>query len=690
MKQDRPFTAWELISLILVLLSTNLLGAQVTPADQDLAEYFKAETGRISAACLSNIQSLAEWKARRPEFRRQAAEMLGLDPMPERAALNPVITGKLEQEAFSVEKLYFQSRPHLYVTANLYLPKHSSKPAPAVLYLCGHSPVITNGISCGNKTAYQQHGIWFARHGYACLVLDTLQWGEILGHHQGTYHEGMWWWNARGYTPAGVETWNAIRALDYLISRPEVDPERIGVTGRSGGGAYSWFLAALDDRVKVVAPVAGITDLRNYVVDGTVEDHCDCMFLVNTWRWDYPLLAALCAPRPLLLSNSDADTLFPLDGIMRTRDKVKKIYDLYGASTNFGLVIAPGPHKDTQELQVPVFRWFNFHLKHEDPLIETAAVKMFPPGQLRVFDKIPDDQINTQVQDSFVPAAQVPTFPDSAEAWKQMRDAWMKDLREKCFAGWPADSGPPRVTRLFSEKAAGIQYEAYEIQAQENVPLRIYLMRRVGGSKPRQIVVRVAGSSFTNAIVDASASLSPAILETMSVFGTEEVVKGLTQEIKDKAVMQAVFLPRGVGPTAWSGGSKRLTQLRRRFMLVGQTLDGMRVWDICRAVQALHCLKEFRQTPVALEAEGDMGVNALYASLFEPGISALNLRHIPSSHAEGPDYLNVLKYLDIPQAAAMAAERCRLRLRLDDMEGWDFLRSAAASPVANLKLEFLK
>src|SRR5581483_10655632 len=146
---------------------------------------------------------------------------------------------------------------------------------------------------------------------------------------------------------------------------------------------------------------------------------------------------------------------------------------------------------------------------------------------------------------------------------------------------------------------------------------------------------------------------------------------------QDNTVVQAVFLPRGIGPTAWTGNSNRLTQLRRRFMLVGQTLDGMRVWDICRAVQALHCLKEFRQTPVALEAEGDMGVNALYASLFEPGISALNLRHIPSSHAEGPDYLNVLKYLDIPQAAAMAAERCRLRLRLDDMEGWDFLRSAA-------------
>ena len=225
---------------------------------------------------------------------------------------------------FTVEKLYFQSRPHLYVTANLYLPKGLKKPAPAILYLCGHTQVTSNGVSYGNKTAYQHHAVWFARNGYVCLIIDTLQYGEIEGHHAGTFSEGAWWWNSRGYTPAGVETWNAIRALDYLVSRPEVDATRIGVTGRSGGGAYSWFLAALDDRVKVIAPVAGITDLENYVVDGTVEDHCDCMFLVNTYRWDYPLLAALSAPRPLLLADTDTDAHFPLSGVLHTYDQLKR------------------------------------------------------------------------------------------------------------------------------------------------------------------------------------------------------------------------------------------------------------------------------------------------------------------------------------------------------------------------------
>jgi dienelactone hydrolase len=186
------------------------------------------------------------------------------------------------------------------VTANLYLPKNLAKPAPTILYVSGHGPVIKDGISYGNKVAYQHHGAWFARNGYVCLIIDTLQLGEIQGVHHGTYREGMWWWNSRGYTPAGVEAWNSIRALDYLATRPEVDPNRFGVTGRSGGGAYSWWLAALDDRIKVAAPVAGITDLQNHVVDGTVEGHCDCMFVVNTYRWDYPEVAALVAPRPLI------------------------------------------------------------------------------------------------------------------------------------------------------------------------------------------------------------------------------------------------------------------------------------------------------------------------------------------------------------------------------------------------------
>src|SRR5437667_2224062 len=211
----------------------------------------------------------------------------------------------------------------------------------------------------------------------------------------------MWWWNSRGYTAAAAEAWNCIRALDYLETRPEVDKTRFGVTGRSGGGAYSWWIAALDQRIQVACPVAGITDLENHVVDGTVEGHCDCMFTVNTYRWDYPQVAALVAPRPLLISNSDKDTIFPLDGIQRLHAKVRSVYRLYNAADKLGLLITEGPHKDTQELQVPVFRWFNRFLKKEESLVQEAAVPLFRAQQLKVFDQLPANEITRKCYETF-------------------------------------------------------------------------------------------------------------------------------------------------------------------------------------------------------------------------------------------------------------------------------------------------
>jgi dienelactone hydrolase len=684
------FGSAAIILMLLPVTSSTSAANPPSAANRILNNYFKSQTEQISSACLNNIETLADWQARRPELRREAAEMLGLDPLPEKNELKPVITGTLEKEDFIVEKLYFQSSPHLYVTANLYLPRHITRPVPAVLYLCGHTEVLDDGVSCGNKTAYQQHGIWFARNGYACLIIDTLQYGEILGDHRGTYDEGQWWWNSRGYTPAGVETWDAIRALDYLDTRPEVDTNRIGVTGRSGGGAYSWFLAALDDRVKVIAPVAGMTDLKSYVVDGTVENHCDCMFLVNTYRWDYPTLAALCAPRPLLIENSDADALFPLTGVMRLRDKVKQIYDLYGAATNLGLVITPGPHRDTQDLQMPVFHWFNLHLKHEDPVIAMAAVKMFSPQELKVFAKIPRDQINTRIQESFEPEAEAPKIPATAMDWKMLKENWMKELKEKSFAGWPADAKPPRMTRLFSRQIDGVIRESYSLESQPNVPLSLDILRPTGNAKPQKIILRILDGSFTEMAKPAEGNLNQPTGELTNVFETGETMSELAREIKQQNIVAAFFAPRGIGPEAWSGDAKAQTQLRRRFMLLGQTLAGMRVWDIHRAVQALRSDSKLKNIPLVLEANNKMAVNALYASLFQDGISQLRLGNVPSRQSETPDYLNVLKIVDVSQVAAMAADRCELQMNTEDVNGWKFLRAMSASPIGHLKLRQLK
>ena len=686
----RRSAALVLAFLLTVLAFGSTLAAQapitVTGGDLALAACFRAETRKLADRCLTDISSLEPWQAQREEYRQQLLEMLGLSPLPERTDLKPAVTGTIDHDTFRVENVHFQSRPGLYVTGNLYLPKGLLKPAPAILYVCGHAAVVTNKVSYGNKTAYQHHGIWFARNGYVCLVIDTLQLGEIQGLHHGTSREGLWRWNSRGYTPAGVEAWNCVRALDYLQTRSEVDPNRFGVTGRSGGGAYSWWLAAIDERIKVAAPVAGITDLRNHVVDGCVEGHCDCMFMVNTYRWDYAQVAALVAPRPLLIANSDKDDIFPLDGVVRVHAKVRRIYEVFQATNKLGLLITDGPHKDTQDLQLPVFRWFNRHLKGEDPVIEMAATRLFTPQQLRVFDRLPDDQINTRIQENFVPAAKPPAVPASLADWTEQRNGWLRALKAKVFAGWPAESEPLELAPAFSAVRDGIRFRAFDFTSQAGLRLRLYLLQRVGLKHPRGIQLEVLDQAewtnwvntlhplFANELRQEIAAIAPAPPGHPAAW--DRVLAETRREANQTA--RAFVAPRGIGLTAWTRQEPKATQLRRRFMLLGQTLDAMRVWDVRRTLLAVRAVQGKRQVPFTLAASGSMAVNVLYASLWETGIAALHLQELPNSHQAGPDYLNVLRFLDVPQAVAMAAERSEVHLCQNAASAWDYPEQVAA------------
>jgi dienelactone hydrolase len=649
-----------------------------TRGDRMIAEYFRAETHRLADRCLADITTLDDWTSRRDEYRRQLHEMLGLDPLPERTELHATVTGTVDHEQFTVEKLHYQSSPGLYVTGNLYVPKGLTGPAPTILYVCGHAKVEKDGTSFGNKVAYQHHACWFARHGYVCLTIDTLQLGEIEGLHHGTYDHGLWWWNSRGYTPAGVEAWNCIRALDYLQSRPEVDPQRIGVTGRSGGGAYSWWIAALDERIACAVPVAGITDLENHVVDGTVEGHCDCMFTVNTYGWDYAQVAALVAPRPLLISNTDKDGIFPLEGVMRVHHKVRDIYRLYGAGDRLGVQITEGAHKDTQELHIHAFHWFNRWLKGGTQPIDQPALPLFEPEQLRVFNELPADQRNTTIHETFVPAAVPPAAPQNASEWQTLRDGWLTALRERSFRGWPEDSGPPELRPTWEAERQGLRLAAYDFASQGPIELRLYVLHRAGLEKPELTVLNVLDEQGW---LDALAMLRSGFAEELAGEAAPEhktdAFDQQRQMLESFPWVMAYVAPRGVGPTAWDQNPEKQVQIRRRFMLLGQTLAGMQVWDVRRACQAARQLDLVAGAPLWLQAERDMAVVATYASLFEPDVARLDLWRMPRTHQAGPDLLNVLRFLDVPQALAMAAERSRVRAYEDDPAGWEFVSQTA-------------
>lgn len=650
------------LSFVLLLGMPGAVRAQ----DQPLAEFFTAEVDRITAEPLLGIDDAATWKARRPELQARLMSMLGLDPMPERTDLKVEVRGIVERPDFVVERILYQSSPGLYVTANLYRPKEVEEPLPAILYVCGHANVVRDGVIYGCKAHYQHHAAWYAANGYVCLLVDTLQLGEIPGLHHGTYREGKWWWQSRGYTPAGIEVWNGIRGLDYLQSRPEVDPDRLGVTGRSGGGAISWYLGAVDDRLSAVIPVAGITDLKDHLIkggptgahpNGVIEGHCDCMYMVNTDAWDFDVLAALVAPKPLLVENTDADPIFPVPGIRRIYDTLETVYEWYDASDRLGLVIGEGGHQDTVEIRHPSFAFMNTWLKGEptDPSTIEEPDRRIPIEELKVLDvdePIPADALNARIDETFVPTPEAPPVPDSAEEWESLRSAWLDQLRSEVFGGWPEEMGPIIVSHPYPEgiEKGGLALRAFDIRPEsgpDDPTLRLWFF-----SHPEQ-ESEATGTQFHvlsaedwdtwGGLIDAFESEEGDPVEHPEFDALRDAVHS--------GANVAVFAPRGIGPTAWP--KEKETHIRRRFALIGQTLDGMRVLDVLRALRCLH----LEPKPVTLVGHGQAAPIALWAAVFEPRIAALRVQSLPASYREGPIFLNLDRILEPSQALALLYPR---------------------------------
>ena len=582
MPTNRFFQRNTLLLLCVCTLLPRARAADWSLSDNpQLAEYFERRVSEIEQdSDLRKYRTLEQWEAAKPKLRGQLFEMLGLKVLPQKSDLKPTITGIVEHDEIRVEKLHFQSLPGLYVTANFYLPKKIDGPLPTVLYVCGHARVKENGVSFGNKTGYQHHGAWFARNGYACLTIDTIQLGEIEGVHHGTYRHNRWWWNARGYTPAGVEAWNCIRALDYLETRSEVDANRFGVTGRSGGGAYSWWIAAIDERIKCAVPVAGIATLRNHVIDGCVEGHCDCMFMVNKHKWDYATVAALVAPRPLLISNTDKDRIFPLDGVVEIHGQVRHIYDLYEEPRQLGLHITEGPHKDTQELRVHAFRWMNRFLKNDEELLRIPAEKLFEPKQLKVFETLPEDEIVTRVDETFVRTSPI---PDSRDVDAKLREVFPMPETDSSFE-IDNDAKPMASYR-----------QVVKFDSVDGMKLRADVSWKSGSA-----------SSFAEALRQS---------KSVDLFVVDSIKE--SQRSESDSDLTVIFSPTGHGPHAWNADDRKLIHIRRRFAMVGTTWDEVCLRDIRQLMRLLQS-QCGTDTKIRIHASGRLGWLTLLAAVLEP------------------------------------------------------------------------
>lgn len=595
------------------------------PGDVAVQRYLATLADAAPTRFLEGIGSAEDWQQVRSRYKEEYFYMLGLWPLPARTPLEATITGTIEGDGFVVDTLHYQSRPGLYVTGNLYRPADSTpeRRLPAILYVCGHSGRGRNG----NKTAFQSHGMWFARHGYVCLVIDSLQLGEIAATHHGTYRYGRWWWWSRGYTPAGVECWNGVRGIDYLLSRSDVDPERIGVTGISGGGAATFWVAAADDRVRVAVPVSGMADLPSYVSNRVINGHCDCMFLHNTFEWPWTRIAALIAPRPLLFVNSDNDRIFPMDANERIAARLERLYSLFGSGDLVDTVVSVGGHAYRRDLRRAIYRFMNTHLKGDPRPVDDSEVDLvtgsgravshpIEPERLRAFKTdadIPTGEINTTIDQRFVAMAKLPLPADGGF------DTWKKDILDEMARVTFRDLPWKAATAL----APWTESRALDIES--GIAVRMTTLRSGRGGP---LLVVASGEE-------------PAATDWTELAGDDAPVLRLA--------------PRGSAETSWTRRDPP-NYVERSLVLLGRTADSGRVRDVAAAAAYL---KASLGAPVHVAGRGADGIIAAYAGLFEPAVTRVTVVEPPSSHmaTEAPQLLNILRICDIADALGCLAPK---------------------------------
>ncbi|MEN8230004.1 MAG: hypothetical protein ABFS38_17725 [Bacteroidota bacterium] len=614
------------------------IDANNSVASNNIRTYLSTVAAEITDNALSDINSLKEWEDQRAQRYNEFIEMMGIQDMPvdgKRSDLNIRHTGTIQEDGFRIEKLYYESLPGLYVPANLYIPDGMEEPGPAILYLCGHS--ITQ------KVRYQPYPRKFAELGFVCLIIETIQMGEVRGEHHGCYARGWFQLYSRGYNPGGVELWNAIRGLDLLSERPEVDPEKLGVTGLSGGGSQSWYIAAADPRVKAASPVCGASTLKAQITTRTVDGHCDCMMPINTYQIDFQDIGALIAPRPLLIAQADRDGLNTIESVRELYNDTKKMYDLYGVPENLGLVESPGGHSYHKISRQEIHSFFIEHLMgervppEETGDIDESAENLLTDDELRVYtDGIPSDDRTTTIQDSFVKLHEDPAISNEQDL-ESYRDSVKQFLNSRTFGAFPKVEVPFDSRLEFrSLDGAKFGWNIHSFTSEEEWRLKVDIRWRndPDNRKPLMIVLR-------NYDEDR--------------WESESSVSGLEEEWNI-----AYLEVRGVGENGWDPSLQ--WHVRRASAWTGRTIASMQVYDVLRSIDFCRTLDGVDPGKIGIAARDEMTVVAMYAALLDGNCHTLVLKDPPASQdsPNQPDgrgaaieMLNSLRITDLYQLPAL-------------------------------------
>ena len=545
---------------------------------------------REKVAKISSAQDVFE---RRRYLRERMTR--GLGGFPEKTPLNARLSGVVEREDYRVERIVFESQPRFYVTANLYLPKKGTGPYPAILFPLGHEEPGAKAYA-----TWQQLLISFAKKGYVALAWDTIGQGERIQMWDEAFAASKVVRSTTEHTMQGVQCllvgdalarytiWDGIRALDYLLSRPEVDPKRIGVTGNSGGGTHSSYLAALDDRIHVAAPSCYLTSWRRLLETIGPQDAEQCIVPWISDGLDHPDFVLAFAPKPFVILSAIRD-FFAISGARETFAEARRIYDNIGAGDRIAMVEADDGHGYTKPRRLGAYQWFGKWLKGaEDNAPE------------------PDNQIHPEEELWATGTGQVATslggetvFTLNQKRLAEVRQpgATLDTVRQ--FVGFERRTTPVAAKNYGTLDRTGYRIEKLVYETEPGIPVPALLYIPQGeGKRAAVVLAHGRGKSAANNEAEALVKSGSAVL-SIDLRGTGETTSGDGRNGSD-------------WPRYFGDFGNAMTAL-----LTGKPLVAMRAEDISRAADLLTARADIDAARLSVYGLEGGAVPALYSAALD-------------------------------------------------------------------------
>jgi cephalosporin-C deacetylase-like acetyl esterase len=624
------------------------------------------------------VKTPDEAETRHRDVRQKMLEMVG--GLPERTPLQPIVASVLERDGYRIENVMYQSRPNFWVTAILYVPTTGKGPFPAILSPSGHYE------DAGRASAYQAVHLDLVKNGFVVLAPDPIGQGERREHWDTTTRTswgsttdehsmfGQLLWLI-GEDVVQYAVWDGMRSIDYLVTRPEVDPSRIGCSGHSGGGLETIWLMAFDARVKCAACIepALYHFWPLHIAPGEILLHGDAehnVFPSALNGIDICDLYQSFAPRPLLIVVET----YTNEAFQLASKHVKAHYELFGAGEKFATVESAEAHYWTLKLRLAATDWFCRWLAgHSGPTEEPELTiepieNLFctPTGSL--IDSRQGDTLRSRIlkaQESLPPARQVPKSAAEVESFRRET----RELVEKLLRYKKVDQ--PLAARLL-KTAAGNKFhiEKLEFLAQPGIyiPTWVFVPEHPA---PNSRPILYIGDTDTETLGYPE-----------SGWGGELAQKGHTLIAVDV---------RGMGQTRplhkpydesgnWTNLFDVETTMAYAAWSMDESLLGMRVEDVVRSVDYAQSRPEVDVSRLVVIGSGMGALWGLYAAALDPRIQfviadggLLSYKSLAQSgrYKYGANVFvrSGLKYFDVPQiAAAIAGRNVRLLSPLSPMK----------------------